>query len=213
MEPDCLNLLQDTADIVHISPTVEAKTALDANQCIINELCSEIKELRFKSDLPQPILCWELVRLFDLYDKLAIESNRQYEIRCKEVIDSLKLEDIGGKTILQGGTVMHSMVKSQPSTLPPPHHHRDKPRANTDPSISTIQLSIATIEKLPPNERQAAIIKRKEEISAALVQLNHIQNPSQNEISHKQKLMNEMAMLQRIPYQNSATTSDLIFFS
>ena len=200
-------LLQDSFDIAHVSSGAPAKSAIEANQCIIDELSQEIKDLRFNSSLPPPILCWELVRLFDLHDKLVIESNRRYEQNCKKVLETLNLEEIGGKPVLQGGGVMHAMIKSQNSSKP-----LNRPtRANTAPRSPPFNFNLANIERLPPNEREAAVTKRKEEISAALIQLSRNPNPSPNDISNKQKLMDEMTALQRISYQNSSTTNFFAF--
>jgi hypothetical protein len=112
--------LLDHVDDPSFGRSVAADAPLDARylaaEAEYQQIWEEIRTTRFNSEWTTEMRLLELMRLAQLQDQLDVEVQRQSEAYLRSFVDSLKLDEIGGKGWILGGIHCEIGAKSQPAT-------------------------------------------------------------------------------------------------
>lgn len=84
----------------------------------IQDLWKQIQAVKNDTALSPALKAMDLVRLFEVHNRLEVESTRQQEDYMKEFLQSLKLEDLGCRPTVEGRLKCHFTERVAPRTMP-----------------------------------------------------------------------------------------------
>jgi hypothetical protein len=90
-----------TDDLPQVRPDAASRVRL--TEAEVARIWGELSSVRFATDTPEPLRALELVRLMDVQNEMSVEVERQAEHYLADFVESLQLEEIGGKATILGG--------------------------------------------------------------------------------------------------------------
>lgn len=158
----------------------------------IRDAWSEIEAKRKDLRVVAPIRDWELYNLFEIHNKLDVESTLQQERHLKFLMESLNLQELNCDYYITGGLKAHVKDNSKPKT-PLVREARSVPYFDgfIDPAYS-----FSGNRPIPLTSE--ILIERKREINKQLIILSRKRRLTREETMLRKHLIEELKGINRV---------------
>lgn len=152
----------------------------------IHDVWKQIQAVKEDTSLSPGLKSIELVRLFEVHNRLEVESTRQQEEYMKQFLISLNLEEIGAKPTIEGRLKCHFQQQVSPRTM-------SKSRTMSYGFYDSFsdKPELAKHAQLP-RKSSDLILQQRSEIRGELAVLMHKRELSKGEDQRRKELANQL---------------------
>lgn len=153
----------------------------------IKDVWKQIRAVKDNTSMSPALKAIELVRLFEVHNRLEVESTRQQEDYMKEFLQSLKLDELGVRPTVEGRLKCHFTQKVAPRTM-------TKSKTLSFGFFDSFSDKPELAKKAQQLQRKASdiLVQQRVDIRDELAVLMHKRELSKGEDQRRKELANQL---------------------